>query len=172
MITQQELKEVLFYDPITGVFTWRQNIIYKRGVAKGAVAKYTQGKRAGGVEHYGYRRIKINGKTYKEHRLAWLYMYGAFPPHIDHKDGVRDNNRIENLRLATNSQNACNRSKSIKNTSGYKGVDFSRASKKWRARIMKNGKRITVGYYDTPEEAAENYRIAAKEIHGAFYTDR
>ena len=88
-----------------------------------------------GTRHiYGYRQGSLKGKRYKEHRLIWLYHYGEWPKEcIDHINGIRDDNRIENLREATNQQNQFNRKSEKDSSSQYKGVSWCKLSKKWRA---------------------------------------
>jgi hypothetical protein len=115
-----------------------------------------------------YRRIGIFGKLYLEHRLAWLYMTGELPIEVDHKDGNGVNNKFKNLRSATTPQNRANSRKSVKNTSGFKGVSFYVGRGKWVAEIQFNGKRKRLGYFDTPEEAHKAYCVAADKVHGEF----
>ena len=158
-MTQDELKEILDYDPETGIFRWK--------VSKNQHAKI--GEVAGTLHPSGYRYVKINEKPYPEHRLAWLYVYGKWPEDmIDHINGFKDDNRIENLREATRSENFCNRTKYNNNTSGIKGVCWHKISKKWQARIRINNKNKHLGLFDSPEEAYEAYCKAAKELHGEF----
>jgi hypothetical protein len=153
MITQAELKEVLEYNPDTGVFTW-----IKRN-----------GNVAGTKTNWGYVSIKIKRKRYQAHRLAHLYMTGNFPENFtDHINHIRDDNRWTNLRDATLSQNQANQSKRKDNTSGYKGVCWDKAAKKWRATINYMNKNIYLGLYTTPQEANEAYKKKAIEIYGEF----
>ena len=159
MITQCELKEVLDYNPDTGVFIW------KKTVGNRAVI----GSVAGHKNNNGYICIKINRKTYKAHRLAYLYMTGNFPENlIDHINHITDDNRWTNLRDATNSQNQFNKAKHKNNTSGYKGVSWDTRNKKWRAKIKCMNKTIHIGCYTTPQEAAEAYKKKAIELFGEF----
>jgi hypothetical protein len=161
-MTQEELNNILDYNPTKDEFTWLKNF---------HVSKI--GTRAGSVDSKGYRRIKINGKLYKEHRLVWLWYNGYLPTKdIDHKNGIRDDNRIDNLREATNAENAQNLGKYKTNTSGYTGVSFDEKTGKWRASIKKNGKSISLGYYDTPEEARDAYLKAKSELHTFNPTQR
>ncbi len=157
-ITQSELKEILHYDPETGVFT-RIKRMGKRGKI---------GDEAGTKDTGGYICIKIFGTSHKAHRLAWLYVHGKFPTlpknMIDHINGNKDDNRIINLREATHSQNMAN-TKSY-SSSGYKGV--SKSGKKWRAQITIDNKPIYIGTYDTKEEAHEAYKQAALKHHKEF----
>lgn len=161
MISQAQLKEVLEYNPDTGVFTWIK-VIGTRKV--GDVA---------GTERNGYIAIGINRKLYKAHRLAYLYMTGNFPENfIDHINRIKDDNRWTNLRDATNSQNHANQVKPKNNTSGYRGVCWHKQDKKWRAKIVHMNKSIYLGSYNTPQEASEAYKKKAIELFGEFsYTE-
>jgi HNH endonuclease/AP2 domain len=159
MITQAELKEVLEYNPDTGVFTWKKTV-NSRAVA---------GSVAGGKNTEGYINLKINRKNYQAHRLAYLYMTGNFPENfIDHINHTKDDNRWVNLRDATNSQNQANAKKPITNKSGYKGARWHKTNKRWCAEIRYMKKKMHLGYYTTPEEASEAYKKKAIEIHGEF----
>ena len=159
MITQSELKEVLDYNPDTGVFTW----------IKSTTRRVKTGDVAGSKNNRRYINIRVNKKQYLAHRLAYLYMTGNFPENfIDHINHIKDDNRWANLRDATNSQNQANQLKRKNNKSGYKGVAYYKRDKKWHARIMYMKKRIHIGYYTTPEEAYEAYKKKAIEIHGEF----
>lgn len=153
-LTQDELKSLLMYDPATGVFIWR--VTRSPKVVKGSVA--------GSVNNEGYHHIKFNNVNYKAHRLAWLYMYGVWPSDgIDHINRVRNDNRIENLRLATKTQNGQNRSISKANTSGVTGVTWYKKSQRWRAQIRVDMQHIYLGTYDTIEDAANaRHRAEAK----------
>jgi len=156
MIDAATLRNLLHYDPNTGVFTWRvhSNVNYV-----GAVAGCSMGS--------GYRRLGIAGKRYYEHRLAWLYVYGVWPTNqIDHINNIKNDNRIRNLREATVSQNHANKSK-------YKGK-LSKGVKKYphnkfSASIQVNGKYKYLGIYDTEEQAHAAYCEAAQKEFGAYY---
>ena len=152
----QDIKEYLSYDPDTGVFVW---IKAKQGARAGSVA--------GGLSIKGYVRIMYKGKMYLAHRLAWWFVYGEMPDcDIDHKNRIKGDNRIENLRLDTNGDNPHNISRAQRNnTSGYRGVSWNKAISKWKTsiRIERKGKHL--GYYDTPEEAYEAYLCAKRELH-------
>jgi hypothetical protein len=155
ILTQQHLKTILHYDPVTGVFTW--NIRPKQYISIGSIAGYTRPD--------GYVDIKINNSNYKAHRLAWLYVHGNWPTcRIDHIDGNQSNNRIANLRDASSSENAQNRKrKSVDNKSGYLGV--SRKYNKWQALICIKGNRFYLGAYETPELAHYAYVDAKRRLH-------
>ena len=154
MITQTRLKELLDYDPETGVFTRKVNIGYR---VAGTIA---------GTTDNGYRRIVINDRPYMAHRLAWLFIYGEFPKlQIDHKNGNRSDNRLINLRLATNAQNSANRPP-VGN--GLKGCCYKKRNGRWVAQIMKECRQIHLGYFDTEQEAHSAYAEAATKLHGEF----
>lgn len=118
-----------------------------------------------------YRRVKINGKLIRVHRIIYEMFKGSIPAkiQIDHKDGDGTNNRIENLRLATNSENGKNRKIHRNNTSGLKGVFWYKNRSKWRSTIQVDGKRVHLGYFSTKEEAHNAYCIAARELHKDFH---
>jgi len=158
ILTADLLREVVYYDPATGVFTWRNR---RRQMPAGSLA--------GTPNPDGYWYIKIDGKRYPAHRLAWLYVYGEWPSgFLDHKDCNKENSCIENLRLASKSQNGANRRQCSHNTSGYKGVSWHRQNNKWSAGTRVNGIRHHLGYFDTPEAAHAAYVDAAKRLHGEF----
>lgn len=158
MITQERLRALLDYDPKTGAFTW------KTGRRSGMKAGWKE--KCGNVV---YLRIMIDDKAYMAHRLAHLYMMGRWPAvRIDHKDRNPLNNAYGNLREATASQNAANRTVDRRNKSGHKGVSFYKPSGKWVAHIRQNYRLESLGYFDTKEEAAEAYRTAALERFGEF----
>jgi hypothetical protein len=156
MLTQERLKELVHYDPNTGVFT-RLTSAQRAKVG-------TRMNRGNG---YGYLYTVIEGKKYQLHRLAFLYMTGKFPTHfVDHKDRNASNNKWCNLREATISQNGANSPTKAK--SGFRGVGLRR--NKWRAYITVNNKQIHLGTFDTPEEAAHKYDEAAKLYFKEFAT--
>lgn len=162
MLTQERLKTLLSYDAETGVFRWLK-VPPRSVLAIGSIA--------GGIEHQGYWRIKIDGKTYKAHRLAWLYVHGKFPSaYLDHINGVKSDNRIANLREATNQENQQNIKKAFRtSTHGVLGATWNCQANKWCARIKHGTKRIHLGYFDSAEEAGAAYMNAKRSIH-AFNT--
>lgn len=162
-MTAERLREILKYDPSTGVFSWR--VKFSRTSAIGCVA--------GAVYMNGRRYITIATQRYFAHRLAWLYVHGRWPnAQIDHKNMNRDDNRIENLREATNQQNIANRRVLPSNLLGIKGVGISsdrkRKPQRYRARIRVNDRLIHLGYFSTPELASAAYAEAAVKYFGEF----
>jgi hypothetical protein len=150
-LTQQEVKDVLRYNPDTGDFTWR---VSRRGTARA-------GSVAGSINDRGYWRVMYCGKSHYAHRLAWLYMHGEFPPgEIDHINHIKDDNRLSNLRLATSKDNNRNRGLSSSNTSGFTGVVWHKRNCKWRAQMKRNCKSITLGEFDNIEDAVAARRAA------------
>ena len=156
-VTQETLKRLLHYNRDTGIFIWRCS---RFGV--------TQGKEAGNLRPDGYRRIKIDGKLYLAHRLAWLYMTGTFPSaDTDHINGVRDDNRWINLRAVDRSENMRNQEMYKNNTSGVVGVSRHPGTGKWQAGIMVNGIRHYLGLYEHISDARAARRAA--EIEHNFH---
>ena len=159
MITQMILQTKLKYFADTGMFIWTEhNHQSHRGKPAGNRRKAD-----------GYIQIKIAGKLYLAHRLAWLYVFGVFPKHeIDHINRNKADNRIDNLREATRRENEYNKPRRKDNTSGYTGVTMCKSSGRWIANIKRNGQQIYLGRFDTPSAAHEVYLIHAKEIQGLF----
>lgn len=157
-LTAERLHEVLCYYPRTGAFRWR--------VSRGPVAA---GSLAGTTNHAGYIVISIDGHRYMAHRLAWFYVYGEWPAdEIDHRYGVRNDNRLTKLRPATHAQNGQNRHKAYANNrSGFMGV--SKLGGRWRATIKVDDKQKSLGYFGTAEEAHAAY-LSAKALHHEYQT--
>ena len=156
LLTQSRLKELVAYDPETGIFTRLVRTANSTRV----------GDIAGGVMAIGYRIIKIDGRPYRAHRLAWLYMTGDWPVDgMDHINGARDDNRISNLREATQTQNGQNQAIHCNNKCGFMGVDWHRASGKWRSQIGFEGRLKHLGLFDSPDDAHAAYVAAKAEMH-------
>ena len=146
------LREHLSYDPDTGVFIRKKNT---RGGKAGEVA--------GCINNIGYRQIYIYKNIHLAHRLAWVYVYGIFPTNdIDHINGIREDNRISNLRDVENNLNQQNQ-RTPKGRVGLLGV--STAGKKYRAVIRVDGKHIRLGLFDDPLVAHEKYKEAKRQLH-------
>lgn len=158
VLTAARVREVISYNPKTGTFRWLST---GTGRIQDSVGWMMQ----------GYHWICIDGQSCAAHRLAWLYMTGEWPAvEIDHANGDRADNRFVNLREATNSDNAKNRKCRSDNKSGLKGVCFRKDKKDrpWHARIVIEGRRRSLGFYSTAEEAHEVYCAAAWLHYGQF----
>lgn len=162
-LTPEILRDLLEYDPETGVFVWRVYRSYK--ARKDQVA--------GRLSKRGYRRIRVRCSIFYAHQLAWLYMYGCWPPagQLDHKNLNRDDNRIANLREATNSQNKMNSGIRKDSQSGYRGVTEDKRTGRWRSYICMSGKRQWLGYFGRIEDAIDARTKAAKNAYGEFFRE-
>ena len=144
------LKSLLRYEPETGLIYWVAK-------GKGMIKK----KAAGTKLHSGYLGVCIGHKRWQAHRIAWALHHGAWPKdQIDHINGIKTDNRICNLREATNSQNGKNLGLSKANTSGVKGVSFERYTQKWKATIRVDGKSISIGRFNSIEDACNARKLA------------
>jgi hypothetical protein len=160
-LTQELLRSLLTYDPANGTFTWIRSMLNHRPDLVGTLAG-SEGDR-------GYLAVQIGGTRYFAHRLAWLYIHGFMPSMIDHINGNRSDNRIENLRIANKSTNSVNTGLSRRNTTGAKGLMRGRGKDDaFYARIVKNGKTIHIGKFPTKDEAAHAYNKAAIQLYGEF----
>lgn len=175
--TAEFFRQILDYDPETGIFKWRQRSseMFKdhgRGKSSGNCARWN-GRFAGQVIRKknadGYIQICIMGKFYMASRIAWLIMTGKWPSHeIDHVNCDPSDNRFCNLREATRSLNCANRRAWRNNVSRRKGVSWHKVTGKWAARICVNGKQRHIGLFETAEAAAAAYSKAAKASFGEF----
>lgn len=158
MITYSELRELVSYNPNTGLFIRikTQCNSAKKGSEPGHVKRCS-----GGLK---YRALEYKGKPYYLHRLAHLYMTGEWPQgDIDHEDGDGLNNKWDNIRTATMTENQKNRRLNANSKSGVTGVSFYSRNKKWRVAINIRGKKKHLGYFETFEEAVEIRMKANKE---------
>lgn len=159
ILTAARVRELFHYEPETGLFT---RLIAKTG--RGAAA----GDVAGSLNRTGYIIIGVDGGLFRAHRLAWLYMTGEWPvEHIDHIDGVRNNNRWSNLRDLGRSMNAQNQRSPHKTnqSSGLVGVSWNAKCCNWKAYITVNCERRHLGYFKTPDEAHAAYVDAKRRMH-------
>lgn len=156
-LSADRARELLSYDPHSGFLTWK--------LSRGRKAK--AGFRAGYDHHTGYRMVIVTGVQFMEHRLAWLVHHGEWPiDDIDHVNMRRNDNRIENLRPATRSQNCSNKNARRDNSTGIKGVWLSRG--RWQAAITKDGKRRYLGSFTSIEDAQAAYSRVATELYGSY----
>lgn len=140
-------------DPETGYLYWNMEGAKRHG------------KRAGCLNQYGYRKVGVRGKLYLEHRVVWLKTYGEWPSAtIDHINGIYDDNRPANLRLASMLDQSRNRSRQANNTSGVHGVTWHKQCGRWQAAIRIKGRYIHIGLFDDLEEAAKARAAAEREL--------
>jgi len=144
--SRARLNELLHYDPTNGIFT-----------------RKSTGKVAGTLKPDGYCYIGVDSKVFGAHRLAWMYLTGTEPVEVDHINGVRNDNRATNLRSVTRAENAQNRRKSPRNSSGFTGVTKHRG--RWQAQIGINGKLHHLGIWSTPAAAHTAYTEAKSRLH-------
>jgi hypothetical protein len=150
----ETMKSLLSYNANTGEFMWTDKAPHK-----------VAGKPANAKDSLGYICLRIDGKMYKAHRIAWAFVYGEWPElHIDHINGDPSDNRICNLREVDRHANMQNERKArLNNKSGYLGVCPNGGN--WRAEIRVDGKKINLGTYKTPVEAHEAYVVAKRKFH-------
>lgn len=159
MLTQERLKQLLHYDAATGVFTW----IARRGKRTDIVG------RVAGFDSNGYIGITIEHKKYTAHSLAWLYVYGEMPlSELDHKNRIRSDNRIRNLRKATRKQNACNQSLRKLSKTGVIGVSIDAQTGKFRAHITVDARMKHLGRFNSLSDAVAARRDAERQYFGEF----
>ncbi len=155
ILTAEILRELVHYDPETGVMVWLKKLAAKQYV----------GDVVGCLNENGYIYTKIARKAYKLHRLIWLYMTGKWPEHeVDHEDRNRSNNRWRNLRAATRKQNQENRTPRHDSTSGVTGVLWSVRDQAWRATICVDGRKKHLGTRKVLDDAIA-LRLAASRQH-------
>jgi hypothetical protein len=156
-ITASRLRELLSNDAETGKFLWLES----RGTAR-------SGNVAGSPNGSGYIHIRVAGRTYKAHRLAYLYAYGRWPDaEIDHINGVRDDNRLANLREASHAENMQNirRAYTDNKSCGLLGASWHKRTGSWQAKISAAGKLRFLGHFDTADAAHAAYLKAKSELH-------
>lgn len=154
-ITAQYLRDILNYDQDTGIFRWSKQ---RPRIKVGDIAGTPAAK--------GHVAIKIDGSSYKAHRLAWLYMTGTWPKdQIDHINRIPDDNRYSNLCECNTAENCQNQGLRKNNTSGYQGVSFHKRSGEWRAMININGRATVIGSFADAETAGAAYMAAKRRHH-------
>lgn len=155
VLTQDQLKQALDYDPATGVFRWKAPQSRRVHV----------GDQAGVVALNGRRYINLRGGKYLAHHLAWLYVYGVWPSeYVRHRDENHDNNAIANLYEATAAATVRGTKALSTNSSGFRGVSFDKSKGKWQATITRNYRQMHLGYFETPEAAAAVYQEACQSL--------
>jgi hypothetical protein len=154
-LTAEQLKERLYYDPETGLFTWKKPAM---GVVMASPVGYINGN--------GYMSVMLGQVNYRMHRLAWLFVHGEWPAGlIDHINGIKTDNRICNLRVVNKSGNGQNLKGPTKgNKSGFLGVT-KHGKNGWRASIQVSGVSVKIGTFRSPELAYEAYISAKRVIH-------
>ena len=153
----ENIKEYLQYNEETGELIWIKTP--SNAVKVGDVA--------GNINPDGRKRIQFFNKLYYSNKLTWLLKTGRYPDEmVDHKDNNPSNDKFDNLRLANNQTNHQNQRLRSDSKTGYKGV--SKAKNRFQARIVVNGKRLNLGCYSSPIEAAIAYDNAAKQYYGEF----
>jgi len=176
MITQEKLKQVFNYSEDTGIFTYKERLIdncESEGHRKSWNSQYS-GKEAGTKTSHGYIVVSAYGERYYAHRLAWLYVYGVWPKYIDHIDGDGCNNKINNLRSVTQSENIKNTRIQDKSVSGVIGVTWDKSREKWIVKITSEGRVYNLGRYKDFFEAvcvrkSKEIQFGFHENHGRKY---
>jgi len=159
ILTQARLKELLDYNPETGVFTWKR---FMGGTAKAGTV-------AGTTDSHGHIQIKVDRKLHLAHRLVFLYVAGTAPAEVDHINRVRSDNRLANLRSVSRSENRHNTAPCKRNKSGVKGVFWIERLGKWQAYISTAGKRKVLGCYAQFDDAVAARLRAERALVGSVY---
>jgi hypothetical protein len=156
IMDQKRLKQLLHYCSLTGVFTWKTD-----------AGRIKKGSIAGATDAYGYQVIRLDKVLYKAHRLAWLYSYGTWPSkNIDHKNRVKNDNRLTNLRDVGQSANTFNSGVRKNNTSGVTGVNWLPDKSKWEARIRVNYRIVHLGKFNSKDDAVAARKNAEQKFFG------
>jgi len=159
-LSATRLREVISYDPETGLFRWERPTSNR--VAVGEIAGCLSST-------LGYIVVRVDGHMHQAHRLAFLWMTGRYPRGlVDHINRDRTDNRWINLREADYSQNAANSAKHTDNSLGFKGVHIHQQTGRYRAQLAVRGKRVSLGLFDTAEQAHAAYLEAARAHFGAY----
>jgi len=159
----ETIREAFSYDAETGILRWaeRRNHRTRRGAAVGSRTPK------------GHLRVVIDGQPILVHRVIWAHVYGTWPENqIDHINGNPSDNRLSNLRPATNRQNQCNAKTRVDNTTGRVGVYWAANVGKWRPMIRLNGKNVCLGLYETFPEAVAVREQAEREHYGEYARPR
>ena len=157
MLTQEEANYLFYYDPINGKLYWKHPRAHR----------LKEGDEAGTLHHLGYMQTQVGEKIYRNHRIIWLMHYGYLPKVLDHIDHDRLNNKIENLREVTYSENCKNITKPKNNTSGVVGVSFNKRLNKWYSQIRSEKVKYYLGTFNSFEEAVKARKEA--EVKYGFH---
>ena len=150
------LRKLLRYEPDTGKLFWRERDreLFETNKSFSIWNKRNANRETGTINAHGYVLVRVSGSSYPAHRVAWAIYHGKWPKNdIDHINGNRTDNRICNLRDVTRSENMKNAKMRSDNTSGYMGISWFKARKKWHPQIKHNGKLIHLGFFDSLDEA-------------------
>lgn len=153
-------------DELISIVSYQDNgqLVWTKAPRRG-VAPNTE---AGSLKPDGYKYIGYKGKVYCAHRVVFYYHHGYLPEYVDHINHNRSDNRIENLRAATPSENQCNRVLNRNNTSGVKGVTWNKNRNKWQASICFEGKVYNLGRFEKLEDAEAAVAKKRIEVHGQY----
>lgn len=172
-LTQEIVRELLDYDPDTGILTWKERDVKwfsasGKNTALGNSVRWNSrysGIQIKTMDSKGYLYVRVFKKHYLAHRIVWLWENGCIPNQIDHINGNKTDNRYINLRNIDNQENSKNRAIGINNKSGVIGIGFHKVSNKWRAEIMNNKKYVYLGLFETKEEAINARKIAESSFN-------
>jgi len=171
-ITPEELHNLLIVDGKDGSLVWRARARDKFPTNRAFNtwnSRYAGNQALNCTSPHGYNIGGIHGKNYRAHRVIWAMVHGEWPDsQLDHINRDKADNRISNLRLASNTQNNANRTPLLGSTSKYLGVTWHKLRGKWQAGIVSRTKRTHLGLFEQEEDAALAYNFAALEIHGEY----
>lgn len=171
MITPQELRELIEYDPATGAMLWRQRDEHHMPDLRARAswnARYAGKPVSSYRNEWGYNVFSVGSRKFQAHRVAWAIHYGEWPEdQIDHINRDPADNRIDNLRSVSLAENLRNKGSYRNNTSGYKGVTWHKSSGKWMAQLKVSGRNIHLGLFDDPAEAHAAYTRRVEQEFGA-----
>ncbi len=158
-LTWERLDELFHVNPDLGLLIWKKNL----------GGRFRVNTIAGDLNHrFGYVPIRIDRVKYKRHRLIWFYVYREWPPELDHINGIRNDDRIDNLRKATRAQNLWNQAIPSNNTSGHKGISWRKDRNKWTVTLMVNGVHHCIGLYSDIQDAITARKLAEQRFHKGF----
>lgn len=177
LVEPMELHTFFLHRKESGLLFWRERseclFTDAYGNAKRACKcwnrRYANERAFTSINSSGYHAGTLLNRRYLAHRVVWAMEYGSWPDSfIDHINRDKTDNRIENLRLASNSENMMNTDAYSSNKSGYKGVSFKPSKGKWVAQIGFRNTKKHIGYFDTPQEASKAYQEVSKQMHGSY----